>query len=135
MEKFSDEYKLEDTVKLLKDRLKNNISHSKIQIINRRKRKLDELLNQTDYFSEEQIKRRDPILYEIYLGNSFKKNQTSDEAKEFFLTKFFMDELEDSIHKEKVKEEIEKEKKDFEENHINNVYVFIKVKLKLFRRN
>ena len=81
--KISLDYTLEDCINILKKRIsiKNSLEY---QILNRRKAKLDKMINSNDsYFSENEIKARDvnssllkgmkPILYEIYLGNKWKK--------------------------------------------------------------
>ena len=129
MEKEENYYKLEDTVKLLKDRLKNNIRHSNIKILNRRKKKLDELMNQSDYFSEEEIKRRDPILYEIYLGSYKIKNENLNTKSESSITQMVFDEMDDSLHKENLNKTIRREMKEFGHNKIKNEYVFLFLKL------
>jgi hypothetical protein len=129
MEKEENNYKLEDTVKLLKDRLKNNIRHSNIKILNRRKKKLDELLNQSDYFSEDEIKRRDPILYEIYVGSYKRKHENMNTKNECSITQMFFDEMDDSLHKENLNKEIVREMKEFGDNKIQNCYVFLFLKL------
>jgi hypothetical protein len=47
---------------------------SKRSIIkNRRFKKLQELIEQGEYFSEEQIKKRDPLMYHMYVGR-FQRN-------------------------------------------------------------
>lgn len=53
--------------------LKSKVRKVPVRVLNRRYKKLQEVnpgnkLMEGDYFSEEEIKRRNPILYQIYLG-------------------------------------------------------------------
>jgi hypothetical protein len=98
-------------------------------ILNRRKKKLDELLSQGDYFSEDAIKQRDPILYEIYVGSHKRKNPlfTSNKLSiinsEGSVTKFLMDELDHEIYNNNLSGELNKEVKDYGVKEMNSIYV------------
>ena len=47
------------------------------KVRNRRYKKLQELIEDSDYFSEENIKMRDPLLYHMYIGR-FQRNQDAN---------------------------------------------------------
>ena len=46
-------------------------------IRNRRYKKLQELIESSDYFEEDNIKMRDPLLYHMYIGR-FQRNQDAN---------------------------------------------------------
>lgn len=57
---------IEESIKISKNRKKT----IEVSVLNRRKRKLDEMLERGDeYFSEESIRERDPIMYGMYIGS------------------------------------------------------------------
>lgn len=77
---------------------------AKLKIVNRRKVKLFEMLrNNDEYFSEESIKRRDPILYEIYIGwrskitNSKSLNNTPKDMCSFLLSQIDKENFEEDL--------------------------------------
>lgn len=62
----NDDYELEFRVKELRKLLDDKTRHVKIQ--NRRYEALKRLTKDTDYFNESEMRKRDPLLYEQYIG-------------------------------------------------------------------
>lgn len=123
-------YNLEQSINLFKQRLKNKLNQIDLKVLNRRKRKLDELLSSTDpYFSEDSIRQRDPILYEIYVG-AHKKNSEIFRDKNLnvincgsSLSNFLIDELSSDIHKKNLNKEFQNEINQYGEKEIRESYV------------
>lgn len=123
-------YNLEQSINLFKQRLKNKLNQIDLKVLNRRKRKLDELLASTDpYFSEDSIMQRDPILYEIYVG-AHKKNSEIFRDKNLnvincgnSLSNFLIDELSSDIHKKNLNKEFQNEINQYGEKEIRESYV------------
>ncbi len=103
-----------------------NRSNLNKKILNRRKKKLDELLNgDSDYFSENSIMQRDPILYEIYVGSHRRKTKVFNEINTNInvkMSKVLMDELEREIHTENLQNELDKEYKKYGKGVIVDAY-------------
>ncbi len=97
------------------------------KILNRRKRKLDEMLMSKDnFFTEEAIKQRDPILYEIYVGSYKRRNQKYEGSnKDASVASFLMEELDRDVYLEELNAQLKKEELLYGENEIRELYVQI----------
>jgi hypothetical protein len=117
---------IEDFFKQYKQNWNKKLNVIDKTILNRRKKKLDEILyGNNDFFSEENIKQRDPILYEIYVGSHKKRHQifNIDVHTNSSMSKFLMNEIESDIHNQNIKNELLKEYKIYGENSVNKLYV------------
>jgi hypothetical protein len=121
---------LEQSINLYKQRWKNKIKQIDPKVLNRRKRKLDELLSSNDpYFSEDSIMQRDPILYEIYVGahkrncEIFSNQNLNVINSGSSLSNFLIDELASEIHRNNLNHEFEKEINQYGEEEIRESYV------------
>ena len=75
-EKCKDDFEVEFRVKELQKNFKLS-SKSRMQVVkNRRYKFLEHLMQESDYFSEEEMRERDPLLFEYYIGQFL-----SDEEK------------------------------------------------------
>lgn len=114
---------LSDCIKFNKDRLKIKAINSKV--LNRRKVKLMEMLNQGDeYFQEESIKQRDPILYEIYVGSHKKKHRISglNDNHTDALSSLLFHKIEKESHEENLAKQIKREFDKYGEEEIDSLY-------------
>lgn len=66
--------------------LKNKLRKIPAKVLNRRHKKLRELIEEDEYFSEENIRQRAPLLYQMYLGRYIRQNPSSDPFKDPFST-------------------------------------------------
>ena len=67
------DFSLQDSINIYFTRKKNSPFNDKI--INRRRAKMLQMIkDNSGYFSLDNIKKEEPILYEIYLGQSKEKN-------------------------------------------------------------
>jgi len=112
---------LEESLKIYKERWKTNINKLNTKILNRRKNKLDELLKEGIYFSEESIKIRDPILYQIYVGSNCQKTNKSGNCST--LSKFLFDELDIQTQNDLYQTELAKEANLYNGINVYDVYV------------
>ncbi|KAL4512546.1 hypothetical protein ABPG72_020383 [Tetrahymena utriculariae] len=73
------------------------------QILNRRYKKLQQLIEEDDFFSEEAIKMRQPLLYYLYCGQYLKKQ--AENFSELSFAQF----LEEIMMKEEYRQQLEDE--------------------------
>jgi hypothetical protein len=92
------DFSLEEIKQKTQER-KNFSKQLSSKIMNRRYKKLEELIEEGDYFSEENIIRREPALYQLYIGRYIKE---PGPAGNFDMNDF----LQDSAKKGELKEKI-----------------------------
>lgn len=123
-----EEFTLEESINLYKQRWNNKLNKINRTVLNRRKKKLDELLEgESDFFSEDSIKQRDPILYEIYVGSYRRRHPipTQQNSNNVQTSKFLLNEIDQNIHLENIDKEIKKEIDLYGKKEMNKVYVRI----------
>jgi hypothetical protein len=110
-------------MKLNENSLKDKLARK--TIINRRKKKLEQMLaSKENFFSEEAIKQRDPILYEIYVGPIKRRTMKESQAiKDPSVTNFLIEELDRQIYSDNLNEAVRKEEHLYGENQIKLFYV------------
>lgn len=103
---MQDEIEEEDMISFSLEEIKNRALERKkignqvsMKIMNRRYKKLQELIDDGDYFSEENIIRREPALYQLYIGKYIKE---PGPAGNFDMNDF----LQESAKKGELKEKI-----------------------------
>jgi hypothetical protein len=94
-------------------------------ILNRRKKKLEQMLaNKDNFFSEEAIKQRDPILYEIYVGSGKRRHlKENTKINDPSVTNFLIEELDREIYINDLSQAVRKEETLYGEKHIQVLYV------------
>ena len=98
------ELTLEESMKIYYDRDKKKKTISN-KVINRRRVNMFKMLERNDgYFSEENIKRKEPFLYEIYVG--WRNEEGSN--KERKMSEFLFSQIDRKICEESLIKEIEK---------------------------
>jgi hypothetical protein len=101
------------------DIYKNQIHRIPLKILNRRRVKLYQLLNDNDEkFSESNIKISDPLLYDFFVGYR-DKNILYNSKKVNSLSNFLLRELERDEYTLKLKEEIEKQEREYGKDKID----------------
>ncbi|CAD8153243.1 unnamed protein product [Paramecium pentaurelia] len=76
-------------------------------ILNRRFKKLQELIDNEEYFSEEQIRMRDPLLYFIYVGQ-YIRNQNKKPDSNFNLSEILIDQIQKQEYEIRLQEMYDK---------------------------
>lgn len=98
------EFTLEESMKIYYDRDKKKKTISN-KVINRRRVNMFKMLERNDgYFSEENIKRKEPFLYEIYVGWRNEEGRN----KERNMSEFLFSQIDRKICEESLIKEIEK---------------------------
>jgi hypothetical protein len=110
-------------MKLNENSLKGKLASK--TIINRRKKKLEQMLASKDnFFSEEAIRQRDPILYEIYVGSSKRSTMKENLAiKNLSVTNFLIEELDREIYSDSLNDAVKKEEDLYGAKQIKLLYV------------
>jgi len=98
------------------------------KVLNRRKKKLDQLLsNSNGYFSEDSIKQRDPILYEIYVGSHKRNNELFNKSLQKIepvqMSEILLNRVEEEVYQENLEIILGKECNKYGEKLINELYV------------
>ena len=95
------DFSLQDSINIYFTRKKNSPFNDKI--INRRRAKMLQMIkDNSGYFSLDNIKKEEPILYEIYLGQSKEKNYNT-------FSGFLLNQIDNNDFKENLEKQIRQE--------------------------